>query len=487
MKKINILVGLVFSFLLLISLSVKANEEDNGFVYFEINSLNFSFYDDYTTVWFEFDSEIIHFNGNVVRIDDDEYENLYYFVENSEEKYLDEVYLINLEFESNVSREKLEIFNLDKIGSDFFRVSIYIDEQIYYCENEFDLNNIIDHTNVINYENDSSLIKEINENATWYMHIGESNPERIDIISNVNRARSNNFIFDSGVTGDLRAAVEKIGINRFDHVQESWGYTYYTNTSKISGIYYTKSINWPTNTEHIRTSCLYYLLTTNTPYYENNSSCISTIQLELSVDRVYMYQPSTNTISLDSNETGYRTYNVGLGISTSRYTDPTYDYIYRVDTYVKSDDGDKEIISKSNVAVSIIAQFDKSGIIGFAQSVCSLFENADEIDKCTSYKWPQNFEEHYQSTGKGKEINKIIRSYKFESSGYLIKVPGDYLCLDAWVQDRDYENSTQNIVITKAINYYFTLEWRERGVLGFLTGGRTILAIEDEMFKTYAH
>lgn len=487
MKKFNILFGLILIFLLFTSFSAKANEDENGFEYFEIDSLNFVFYDDYATVWFEFDNEIIHFNGNVVRIDDVEYENLYYFVENVEEKYLDEVYLINLEFESNVSRENLEIFNLDKVGSDFFRISIFVDEQIYYCEKEFDLNNIIDYANTINYENNSQLIKEINENATWYMHIGDSNPERIDIYGNVNFARSNDFIFNSGVTGNFRNAVEIIGISRFNHVQESWGYTFYTNTTKISGIYYTKSINWPTNTEHIRTSCLYYLLTTNTPYCENNSSCISTIQLELSVDRVYMYQPSTNTISLDLNETGYRTYNVGLGISTSRYADPTYDYIYRVDTFVKSDNSDKEIIRKANVAVSIIAQFDKTGIIGFTQSVCSLFENADEIDKCTSYKWPQKFEEHYQNTGNGKAINKIIRSYKFESSGYLIKVPGDYLCLDAWVQDRDYENSTQNIVITKAINYYFTIEWREGGVLGFLTGGRTILAIEGEMYKTYTY
>ena len=57
MKKINILVGLVLSLLLFTSLSAKANEEDNGFEYFEIDSLNFVFYDNYATVWFEFDYE----------------------------------------------------------------------------------------------------------------------------------------------------------------------------------------------------------------------------------------------------------------------------------------------------------------------------------------------------------------------------------------------------------------------------------------------
>ena len=206
------------SILLFTSFSAKANEDENGFEYFEIDSFNFVFYDDYATVWFEFDNEIIHFNGNVVRIDDVEYENLYYFVENVEEKYLDEVYLINLEFESNVSRENLEIFNLDKVGSDFFRISIFVDEQIYYCEKEFDLNNIIYYANTINYENNSQLIKEINENATWYMHIGDSNPERIDIYGNVNFARSNDFIFNSGVTGNFRNAVEIIGISRFNHI-----------------------------------------------------------------------------------------------------------------------------------------------------------------------------------------------------------------------------------------------------------------------------
>ena len=78
----------------------------------------------------------------------------------------------------------------------------------------------------------------------------------------------------------------------------------------------------------------------------------------------------------------------------------------------------------------------------------------------------------------------MVRGVRVDTDD-LFNEEGDTLYLSAWVVDRDYQNSTSNILIEKAIRYALKYELRVKGSLGFIFGGDVVGEYGKEFYRVY--
>lgn len=80
----------------------------------------------------------------------------------------------------------------------------------------------------------------------------------------------------------------------------------------------------------------------------------------------------------------------------------------------------------------------------------------------------------------------MVRAIRIDTDGHLLNEEGAFLNLTASVMDRDYENSTTNVSITKAIKFMFSYNLRSKNAIWFWIGGGDDRGnITREVYKTY--
>ncbi len=401
--------------------------------------------------------------------------NKVYFVE-SDPDYASTIYILNLEFETNASERNLSKTNKELIGNDIIRVAAYAEGKFYYAEQAYDIvNTITENTTLLSKTAKSPEMQAIISNASWYTHV-----EPLDLEFD-NATRSIVPYSSSSIPsfGDSLGAVDidvisKIGRTKF--TGERFIYDW-TNT----GGYMIECVEWPTGTGNILTSCLYYEVVRNTPKALTTDAQIG---VDLVVDRQYLYVAEENTIEGYYLGTDFRMYDVKLALACAQTSSNSgYDYIYKQTTSLTKNDNSHPSFT---IAKAIAMQFDKYGILSVADAIFNAFSSNDTVSGTKTCSWPSNYSEHYASISHGKRMNTMLRGVRIDTDGYLLNEEGAYLLLDVDVVDRDYENSTTNVSMTKGIRFAFSYNLRSKNSIWFWIGGGNDRGdITYEGYKTY--
>ena len=391
---------------------------------------------------------------------------------------LSNVQVINLEFEENAKSENLEKNNQDLVGKDVVRIAIYIEDVIYYVEQEITISALIsNHIQYISEEENSPVLERIISNSTWYTYLDNTKPLLETDLHSTASTWSRPILSDELSATDI-STITKIG--RMNFIKEQF-VCYWDNLNADYG-YMIDCVEWPTDSGNILVSCLYYDIIINEPGSVIGDD--TALQLTLITNRQYQYISSTNTIIPYFDGTNYRIYDVKLALGCSQCVEGNgYDYLY--ERHVSADGGPDTNVA-SIVAQSFIQCFDKYGIITCTQNIFSELENATQTGTATTRIWDSDYDSHYSSFYHNKEENSLIRSTRIDTAGYILANTEDHVLLRVKVKDRDYEDNTTNIEMIKGLNYAISFSLRRKhGVKLWAGGGVHVDELKLEGYTIY--
>lgn len=413
--------------------------------------------------------------GKFYRVYDDINSGKIYFVE-SEPDYTTSIYILNMEFESSAAQHNLNAENSNLEGKDVVRIAAYADGDFYYAEQECVISEaVIEAVIPLSKDSESPAMEKIISNCAWYSYVEPKTLAPDAPVGEIGlySTYATPSLGDSLDTLDIDV-IAKIGRTKFASEQFVYGWN-------STGGYLIESVEWPSGTGNILTYCLYYAIVTNPPTANDVNA---TIEVELVADRQYLYVASDNTIEAHFLGTDFRMYDVKLALACAQTSSNSgYDYIYGQSTSLTKDDGSNPGV---DIAKAIAMQFDKYGVLSITDAVFNAFSSDDTVSGTSSFWWPSNYSEHYSSISHGKQANTMVRAIRIDTDGHLLNEEGAFLNLTASVMDRDYENSTTNVSITKAIKFMFSYNLRSKNAIWFWIGGGDDRGnITREVYKTY--
>lgn len=416
--------------------------------------------------------------GKFYRVYDDINSGKIYFVE-SEPDYSGPIYILNMEFESSAALHNLNNENHNLEGKDVVRMAAYADGEFYYAEQQCVIPEaVIEAVIPLSKESEAPAMERIISNCAWYSYV-EPKSLALDESDGGTVSRST---YATPKLGDSLDAVDidvisKIGRAKFASEQFVYGW----ETTYNTGGYLIESVEWPSGSGNILTYCLYYGLVMNTP---KASDARATLQVELIADRQYLYIASENTIEAHFLGTDFRMYDVKLALACAQTSSNSgYDYIYEQTTSLKKNDSTNPC---NDIAKAMIMQFDKYGVLSVADAVFNAFSTANTVSGTSHFYWPSDYAAHYAAMNHDKRANTMVRAVRVDTDGHLLNEEGAFLYSTASVMDRDYEYSTTNVSMTKAIKFAFSYNLRSKNAIWFWIGrGDDRGNITREVSKTY--
>lgn len=413
--------------------------------------------------------------GKFYRVYDDINSGKIYFVE-SEPNYSGPIYILNMEFESSAALHNLNAENHNLEGKDVVRIAAYADGEFYYAEQQCVIpESVIEAVIPLSKDTESPAMERIISNCAWYSYV---EPKSLTPDGAVGETGHRSTYATPRLGDSLDAlgieVIGKIGRTKFTSEQFVYGWN-------DTGGYLIESVEWPSGSGNILTYCLYYGLVMNPP---TANDVEATIEVELIADRQYLYIASENTIEAHFLGTDFRMYDVKLALACVQTSSNSgYDYIYGQTTSLRKDDGSNPGV---DIAKAMVMQFDKYGVLSVADAVFNAFSTADTVSGTSHFSWPSNYSNHYTSISHGKRANTMVRAVRIDTDGHLLNEEGAYLNLTASVMDRDYENSTSNVSMTKAIKFAFSYNLRSKNVVWSWIGrGDDRGDITREVYETY--
>ncbi len=462
--------------------SVQAGKSKTDYTYVTSEIDNLSVVVSETGICFTGQMESSDFEvvGSLYHIYDGMESDKYFFVDNNSNDFNNQFYVLNLEYELNVSSPDLPQDRLDLLGKNVIRFAAYIENEVYYAEQEYNIDqSILMEAIELSINSDSEILRTIASNSAWFTHLYEK--ELVEVSPNVIQpmATSSTPKYSSDLDATDRAIIQKIGISKFDQKQYIYGWTYVAG--KITGGYVLESVEWPSGSGSILTYCLYYEIVTNVP---TERAPRAEIQFSLVADRQYRWFPDDNTVRPYFRGTDFRLYDVKLAIECAQYTSGKgFDYISSRTVYINSTTTQ---CKAGDIALSIAKQFDKYKIITYSQLIFDAFSKSDKDSGNSSCIWPTNFDEHYASVSNGKHVNTMVRGVRVDTKGHKITKENNHVLLKADIVDRDYSTSSSDIAMKKAIKFAFSYNLRSKnGFWIWLFKGDDCGNIGDETYKTY--
>ena len=410
--------------------------------------------------------------GKLYQVYDDINYNKVYFVETTPD-YTLPVKILNLEFETSAAIHNLNVDNQSLIGQDVIRIAAYAEDEFYYAEQAFTIDDFISDSVIqISRTSGSPAMQQIISNTAWYSYVEPKTLACADAMDGV-ATYATPRLGDSLDSLDIDV-IGKIGRANFAKEQFVYGWT-------STGGYLIECVEWPSGTGNILTYCLYYEIVRNTPQSNDNDAVI---EVELVADRQYLYVASENTIEAHFLGTDFRMYDVKLALACAQTSSNAgYDYIYQQTTSLTKNDNTHPGFT---IAKAIAMQFDKYGVLSVADSIFSAFSSNDAVSGTSTFSWPSEFTSHYNSVSHGKRAGTMVRAIRIDTDGHLLNEEGAYLHLEAKVMDRDYANSSTSASLTKAMKFAFSYNLRSKNAVWFWIGrGDDRGNITYEGSKTY--
>ena len=415
-------------------------------------------------------------SGKLYSIKDHSDDNIRYFVNNNP-NISSSVVVINIEFELSAQIKNLQSFNEHLVNKDVFRIAAYIENRIYYAEQAFEIQDDIKNNTFSISPNEKEIYETIVANATWYTHIVEQTLEHSSSDDRMSsRANTSLPIYGDNLLQVDINVINKIGRQMFTREQ----FVYDTTDT---GGYVLKSVEWPADSGNIVTSCLYYEITRTIP---SSSGMFASIEMELVVDRQYLWVESTNTIQARFLGTNYRIYDPKLALACSGNG---FDYICSQITSLYKLDENTNVLENTSVAIAktVALQLDRFGVVEIVDTLLSAFNEEPNLAATNICTWPNDMEEHYQSIAHGKNINTMVRGIRVDTDGHVLQSEGEYLLLMAGIVDRDYAFSSETAVLNKTILYSLSYNLRvKNGTFFWLFGGDDCGEVSYEFSKNYA-
>lgn len=417
--------------------------------------------------------------GKLYAIYDSIDNNKVYFIENAPDLTLP-VFILNIEFENNAKERNLNLENRALIGSDVIRVAAYFNETFYYAEQSFTITDVItDNVCPISKTSTEPQMENIISNATWYTHVNQQTLEygSGDERSVMATSRALPSYGTSLETID-KDVIAKIGRTNFTKEQFKYDWT-------DTGGYLIESVEWPYGSGNILTSCLYYEVVRTVP---NSTKTDASLEVELVVDCQYLWVAESNTLELHMLGTDFRMYDVKLAVACAQYTASNgYDYIWKQTTSLYNINSNNKLVEATvDIAKAIALHYDKYGILSVTDAFFGAFSDNDILSGTAICTWPDEYNNHYASISHGKKANKMLRGVRVDTDGHLLSKEREYLLLDVEVVDRDYESSSTNVSMTKAIKFAFSYNLRSKNpIWGWIGGGDDEGNITYNGYKTY--
>ena len=490
MKKIIFIIFVVFVlFFLECSVVVDAESVSENFEFIEVNNISCEIVDDCVVFNFIVLDVELSYSGKMYYIYDiQSFTNKYFLVGDDVKTNVEDIYILNFEIERNIPENNLCLQNKYLAGKDVLKIALYIKNEIYYYEGEINIYiNEISKSLIYLSKDDVSkknIIDRIYECNSWYMYTSESILSEEIVNNGIMLLNANSPVLGSNLDSTDRSVINSIGANKFATENFTYGFKSSLDSggrSSISSGYIIRTNYWPAGTNDTITHCIYFSVNAVTP--TENSGAIelgyATLQLTMVAIRSYQYIESTNEINLYGGNINYRLYDIKLAIDCAKYQTDTYDYIWKREIYKNSSQ-----LSNNKIALTIAKQFDKYGIISFPEEISDSYNSNDSGDNISIDTWPADFNLHYTYVSNSKRANTMVRGVRVDTDD-LFNEEGDTLYLSAWVVDRDYQNSTSNILIEKAIRYALKYELRVKGSLGFIFGGDVVGEYGKEFYRVY--
>ena len=392
--------------------------------------------------------------GRLFSVSDNINSNKIYFVENSRD-VKSPVVVLNIEFEVNAAEHNVSVSKQTLVGKNVIRIAIYTENTFYYAEQEYNIDTIItNNVEVLSSSEKNDVLSDIISNSTWYTHLKQDNAVYESDLESVKNSKSRiTPSYDESLDQKDIDNISKIGRTKFTVEQFIYGDTQ-------TGGYLLHSVEWPAGSGNILTSCLYYEYTKIQPSTYSN---LAILDVELTMDRQYLYVASSNIIGRHAIGTDFRIYDAKLALGCAGNG---YDYIWQQKTYFNDygSGSNNVLIAAKNVAKAYVLLKDKTGVLSIADAFFSSFTGnaGTNIPNYQVITWPNTYEDHYVSTKHNKEINTMVRAIRLDTDGHLLADELDSLYIEAYVEDRDYANSVTNITLTKMIRYAFSYNLRSR-------------------------
>lgn len=354
--------------------------------------------------------------GNFYYINNSTNLNRFYFVFDDYYNYNTNFYILNLEYEKNAKSYNLQQYNQDLIGKNVIRLAVYINGEVYYAEQEYNIDTSIIDTAIYLNNDDGEIVDIISSNKRWYSELAYNN-QSISLNNNISifSTKSTPIIGDEMNDRD-RGIVDKIGLNNF--TSEHYYYGWVDGEETMWG-YVINSQEWPSGSNNILSRCLLYEIQFS--FYSpntNNNNKIMPVKLQFGLvgNAQYLYNYSTNTIEPENGESDYRIYDLELGMECAQRSQGIgYDYLSERTVYNES----STQIDPGKITLSIVKNYDKSGILNAMDTISETFGDGKEITNYSNVSWPSIYEDHYESM-QNKDYHSFVR-------GTVVKIDDNYL------------------------------------------------------------